>query len=161
MLEELLNNQYIEQNIEEIEWLAEKVAHLHPTAILEIGMKHGGTLRVWDNLMLPQNKTNILIGIDYNLEVSWNVNCSKNTIYVIGGNSHDIRVQNATKALLDGRKLDFLFHDGEHTLEAVMQDFMDYVGLIRPGGIMAFHDIGNFPSFLNSLEPNKVEIFYG
>ena len=160
MLEEILNNQYIEQNFEEIKWLAQKVAQLHPTAILEIGMKHGGTLLVW-NTLLQQNKTNLLIGIDYNLEVSWNVNCSPNTVYVIGGNSHDSNVQNATKALLNGRKLDFLFLDAEHTNEAVEKDFIAYGELVRPGGFIAFHDIENLNGFFSHLDQNKIEKFYG
>jgi predicted O-methyltransferase YrrM len=37
--------------------------------------------------------------------------------------------------------LDFLFIDGDHRYEAIKSDFNMYSSLVRPGGIIAFHDI--------------------
>jgi len=42
---------------------------------------------------------------------------------------------------LAGRKADFLFIDGDHREEGVTADYRDYSGFVRPGGIIAFHDI--------------------
>ena len=39
------------------------------------------------------------------------------------------------------RPVDFLFIDGDHTESGVAQDYNDYKGFVRPGGIIAFHDI--------------------
>jgi predicted O-methyltransferase YrrM len=42
---------------------------------------------------------------------------------------------------LDGNPLDVLFIDGDHSYEGVRADFEQYAPLVRPGGIVALHDI--------------------
>lgn len=37
--------------------------------------------------------------------------------------------------------VDFAFIDGDHTYEGVKADFLNYGNLVRPGGVIAFHDI--------------------
>jgi predicted O-methyltransferase YrrM len=37
--------------------------------------------------------------------------------------------------------VDFLFIDGDHTYEGVRADFEMYSVLVRPGGMLIFHDI--------------------
>ncbi|MBU37734.1 MAG: methyltransferase, partial [Anaerolineaceae bacterium] len=59
--------------------------------------------------------------------------------------------------LLDGDAIDFLFIDGDHRYEAVRRDFQLYSPLLRPGGIVAFHDILQPPRFPD----NQVELFWG
>lgn len=49
--------------------------------------------------------------------------------------SHDVREYDAVYGVID-----FLFIDGDHTLEAVYQDYMDWTPLLRTGGILAIHD---------------------
>ncbi len=44
-------------------------------------------------------------------------------------------------AMLGGRPVDFLFLDGDHRYEAVRRDFELYAPLVRPGGLVAFHDV--------------------
>jgi cephalosporin hydroxylase len=43
--------------------------------------------------------------------------------------------------LLGDEPLDFLFIDGDHSYDGVKRDFEMYSPLVRPGGIIAFHDI--------------------
>ena len=43
--------------------------------------------------------------------------------------------------MLGGRKLDFLFIDGDHTYEGVKKDFEMYSRLVKENGVIAFHDI--------------------
>ena len=38
-------------------------------------------------------------------------------------------------------KTDFLFIDGDHTYQGVKADFEMYAPLVRPGGLVVFHDI--------------------
>ena len=40
-----------------------------------------------------------------------------------------------------GRKFDFLFVDGDHSYDGVVSDFVAYYPLVRPGGLIALHDI--------------------
>lgn len=42
---------------------------------------------------------------------------------------------------LGGRKLDLLFIDGDHTYDGVKADYELYSGFVKPGGVIAFHDI--------------------
>jgi predicted O-methyltransferase YrrM len=50
------------------------------------------------------------------------------------------------KGILNGKKIDFLFIDGDHSYLGVKKDFELYAPLVKRGGIIAFHDI--VPSFL-------------
>jgi predicted O-methyltransferase YrrM len=47
--------------------------------------------------------------------------------------------------LLGDDPLDFLFIDGDHSYDGVKRDFEMYSPLVRPGGIIAFHDIAEHP----------------
>ena len=57
------------------------------------------------------------------------------------GDSHESRTWDRIRHLLGDRPLDVLFVDGDHTYEGVKKDFADYSALVRPGGVVAFHDI--------------------
>ena len=57
---------------------------------------------------------------------------------------------------LAGKPVDFLFIDGDHTEKGVEQDFENYRGLVRPGGLIAFHDIA--PN--QKLATNQVQHFW-
>jgi hypothetical protein len=43
--------------------------------------------------------------------------------------------------VLAGRRFDFLFIDGDHTLRGVKADLFAYYDFVRPGGLIGFHDI--------------------
>ncbi len=55
---------------------------------------------------------------------------------------------------LNGRKLDLLFVDGDHSYTGVRADFEVYAPFVRPGGVVAFHDIAVQPL------PNEVARFW-
>lgn len=44
-------------------------------------------------------------------------------------------------AILGDNKVDLLFIDGDHTLEGVKNDWDNYRGFVKPGGLVVFHDI--------------------
>lgn len=56
---------------------------------------------------------------------------------VIVGNTHDPDIQATVRK--SGR-FDLLFIDADHRIEDVRADFNDYAPLLRPGGMIAFHD---------------------
>jgi hypothetical protein len=45
--------------------------------------------------------------------------------------------------ILDGKKVDFLFIDGDHSYEGVRQDYEMYREFVKPGGWIGFHDISD------------------
>lgn len=59
----------------------------------------------------------------------------------MSGNSHSADFKDKVARTLAGQKVDFLFIDGDHTSTGVEQDYLDYKEFVRPGGLIAFHDI--------------------
>jgi predicted O-methyltransferase YrrM len=63
-----------------------------------------------------------------------------------------------------GVRLRLLFIDGAHDEESVRQDIRNWVGLVRPGGIIAFHDCepdGEYPGVWKAFQSelaSRVEI---
>lgn len=53
------------------------------------------------------------------------------------GNTHSVQARAWASEL---EPLDFLFIDAGHTRYDVMADYRDYSPLVRPGGLIAFHD---------------------
>ncbi len=64
---------------------------------------------------------------------------------VVVGDSHDPATFAALARHLGGRPVDLLFVDADHRYEAVAADFEVYAPLVRPGGLVALHDICEHP----------------
>lgn len=60
--------------------------------------------------------------------------------HFIKGRSQDDDTGTAVLSYLEGQDVDFLFIDGGHRYEEVKADFEIYSPLVRPGGIVGFHD---------------------
>jgi predicted O-methyltransferase YrrM len=59
----------------------------------------------------------------------------------VHGSSRTPATVAAVRAALAGRPIDLLFIDGDHAYAGVRADFELYAPLVRPGGLIAFHDI--------------------
>jgi len=59
--------------------------------------------------------------------------------------SHDPSTLEELKRLLQGKLIDVLFIDGDHSYAGVKQDFELYSKLVRSGGLVLFHDIAHHP----------------
>ena len=55
--------------------------------------------------------------------------------------SHDVATRSWMERILDGRAVDLLFIDGDHTYEGVRQDWEMYRQYVGAGGLVGFHDI--------------------
>jgi len=58
----------------------------------------------------------------------------------IFGSSHDPSSVEKLQKILNGKKLDLLFIDGDHTYKSVLCDWMLYKNFVAKGGIIAFDD---------------------
>jgi predicted O-methyltransferase YrrM len=121
-----------------------------PRAVLEIGTARGGTLFL---LTRAAGLDALLVSVDlrhgqFGGGYEWwrgrlyrSFARDRQRIELVVGDSHEPRTQERIRRLLGGGALDFLLIDGDHTYEGVKQDFADYSPLVRPGGLIAFHDI--------------------
>jgi hypothetical protein len=140
---------------EEITQLVELLRKHPMTNMLEIGSEAGGTFYLWCRLTAIGG---LKISLDlpsgdsgsgkYRTPQALNSRTTEfkrwaANVHVVTGDSHEQKSRQAVDDLLDrGRKqLDFLFIDGDHSYEGAKADFEDYKGFVRPGGLIAFHDI--------------------
>jgi predicted O-methyltransferase YrrM len=156
----------------EIEALLELLAKEPPRAILEIGTARGGTLFLLCHVASPDCT---LISVDLPggdfgggyppamTPLLTSFAQKEQVIDLIRADSHSHETLEEIERILDGRALDFLLIDGDHTYEGVRRDFMLYSPLVRRDGWIAFHDIvpgrpelcGGVPDFWNELKPSR------
>ncbi|MCK7580743.1 MAG: class I SAM-dependent methyltransferase [Chromatiales bacterium] len=131
------------QKRSEILALATAVAALQPKIILEIGTARGGTLLVWSSLAAEKVITCDLVHRPAQVPLleALPPPGSGCRVELLTGNSHEPAFKQRVARALDGRQADFLFIDGDHTEGGVAADYNDYKEFVRPGGIIAFHDI--------------------
>lgn len=140
---------------EELIGLLRILAKLRPAVILEIGTANGGTFFLFSRVASPDG---VLISVDLPSGrfgggyPEWRIPLYKSfathnqQISLIRKDSHALSTLRAVRAVLEGRRLDLLFIDGDHTYEGVKKDFQMYSPLVRKGGIVAFHDVCRGPS---------------
>lgn len=131
------------QKRSEIISLAKAVAALKPKIILEIGTARGGTLLIWSSLASQKVVSCDLVHRIPQKPLFEALPPPGSTCHVqlLTGNSHEAAFKQRVAQVLNGEKADFLFIDGDHTEAGVERDYNDYKEFVRPGGIVAFHDI--------------------
>jgi len=117
---------------EEILELLKILIQYKPKNILEIGTSRGGTLFLFSRLA----STNaIIISIDlpggpfgggypvWKIPIYRSLVLPGQKLSLIRKDSHDLKTLKIVKEILGGKKLDFLFIDGDHTYKGVKMDF--------------------------------------
>jgi cephalosporin hydroxylase len=123
----------IKQEPDEFQALLDEIKNIDPVnIILEIGILRGGVICYF------RNKVKQVIGIDLG---NHPMGLKEYPSDVIIGDSHNISTLEEVKKRLDGKKVDVLFIDGDHSYVGCKSDFEMYSPLVRKGGIVAFHDI--------------------
>ncbi len=135
----------------EIVWLLERLASAPPRVVLEIGTDRGGTLFLWTRVAAPDA---LIVSIDIQKMVGRLGRFSPFALVrssfarerqrielVDAADSQDERTLARVRRILGAQPVDYLFIDGNHALDAVRRDFELYSSLVRPGGIVAFHDV--------------------
>lgn len=127
----------------EITRLAKMVRDLEPKIILEIGTARGGTLLIWSSLASERVISCDLLSLHRQAPLFTKFPPPDSTcrVSLLAGDSHTPAFKARLAAELGGKKADFLFIDGDHTEPGVEKDYRDYVEFVRPGGLIAFHDI--------------------
>jgi predicted O-methyltransferase YrrM len=151
----------------EILQLADLVKKHQPRIVVEIGTANGGTLFLWCQLAHPEA---MVVSIDLPIggllgggSPRWKTFLFRKfarkgqRVCLIRANSQSPATVQQLQSLLGGRKIDYLFIDGDHTYEGVKADFQIYRPLVAPNGIIAFHDICHHSSVVLNC---KVDAFW-
>jgi predicted O-methyltransferase YrrM len=154
----------------EISSFLDLIASEPPATVLEIGTARGGTLFL---LAQAARENALLVSIDApdaagfgarpeyaaRARLYRSLGGRTQRVVFLAADSHLPDTLERVRDVLDGRRVDVLFVDGDHTLEGVASDFRMYAPLVRSGGLVAFHDIvpgpaenvGGVPAFWQSV----------
>jgi predicted O-methyltransferase YrrM len=134
----------------EITQLCQVLAEKPPTRVLEIGTAGGGTFFLFARMA---SEDAVLISADLPLgqfgggypkwrgHLIQSFGRASQQVHLLAVDSHLPETLQNIQGLLRGSLLDFLFIDGDHRYEGVKMDFQMYSPLVRPGGLIGFHDI--------------------
>lgn len=138
-------------------WI-ERIAIVKPKLVVEIGTAKGGTFFLMSRAA-DANATLISIDLPGGLYGGgypfWkkpffqHIIGGGKIVHFLRGNSHAASTVAELRKLLAGRPIDLLLIDGDHSYEGVKTDFYLYSPLVRPGGVIGFHDIVE-----NRLDPD-------
>lgn len=140
----------LRQNMHELVGLSRLLEERKPKTVCEIGTHRGGTLFVWCQIADPRahifsiDLPAALFGRSHDERAEQFFQCfvrEGQTLHCLRANSRRPDTREHLTKRLNGRKLDFLFIDGDHRYEAVKSDYLAYSPLVAKGGLIAFHDI--------------------
>lgn len=152
------------QNLDEFGRFWDFLAARKPQRILEIGSLLGGTLWYW--MQLPSLATLFSIdlpttypGIKDQAEAvrpQWKKWADEAEIHFcdFSVSSQDPNLLTLIGKAAAGLKFDFIFVDGDHTYEGVKADFDRWSLMLKPNGVIAFHDTVQTPE---RYEPGVVK----
>lgn len=135
---------------EELLEFGEVVDRLKPKGVLEIGTARGGTLCVLSRLADPRAT---IVSVDlpggqfgggykwFHVPIFKRFARRGQQLHLLRADSHAPETLSALRNILGHRRLDLLFIDGDHSYAGVRTDFELYSPLVRPGGLVAFHDV--------------------
>src|SRR6185312_10203506 len=147
---------------EELSQLLEVYEKKKPKTVLEIGTANGGMLFLHTRLAADDA---LIISLDlpggefgggypeWKIPIYKRFVKSGQRIELVRDDSHKESALMSIRKILNGRKIDYLFIDGDHTYEGVKKDFLMYGELVAPEGIIVFHDIAEHPR--SSCEVDK------
>lgn len=134
----------------EIRELMKYVETRKPKVIVEIGTASGGTLFLFSRLASPEA---LIISIDLpgggfgggyfkcRVPLYRSFARAKQSISLLRADSHHQTTLAVVREILQNKKIDLLFIDGDHSYEGVRRDFEMFVPLVRPAGLIALHDV--------------------
>lgn len=134
----------------EITQLVELAREMRPKTVVEIGTCNGGSLFLLSVAAAPDAEI-ISIDLPYGEfgggypewagKLYESFATERQVVRLIREDSHKRETFERLRTMLGGRKVDFMFIDGDHSYEGVKRDFEMYSGLVRKGGVIALHDV--------------------
>lgn len=157
-------NSGLSQRKHEIIELWQLYVRARPDVVVEVGVAQGGTFAAWCRL---GRHDAIIIGLDRDVNDCrprpgepvhpdiysgplhattsgggmYHLRRGQQIIHPINGWTYEPVVKETLLHTLNGRKIDFLFHDASHSAAMFAEDFNFLYPLIADGGIFSVHDI--------------------
>ena len=128
---------------DELLGMLERVRELQPQRLCEIGASAGGTVYLLTRVARPDA---VIVSLDidtpaHTRRAREGFARESQRVISVQADSQQPATRDHVANLLGGAELDFLFIDGDHSYEGVRADFELYSGMVRRGGLIAFHDI--------------------
>ena len=136
------------QDLGELTRALAEVEKAKPNTFVEIGVHAGGSLLRYASACAPNA---IIIGVDVGERpeaasipsVIEHLRWAGYDAHWIKGLSQSPEVIEKARRLLAGRPIDCLHIDGSHKTADVMDDWRNWTPLVRPGGMVIFHDVAS------------------
>lgn len=137
------------QKLRELAPLLGLLRRRSPRVVVEIGTARGGTFYAWCQVADPSA---IVVSIDLpggpfggahspqDLSTLRRYGSREQQLHLIRADSHTAETRRMLEEILDGREIDFLMIDGDHTYDGVRRDFEMYAPLVGHSNPIAFHD---------------------
>jgi len=126
---------------QEILGFIELARTLSPKTLVEVGTEAGGTHLLFGHALKTLEQT---IAVDLRVRNRLRVRGLRRLglrVDLLNGDSSSDRTLERIRTALGGRSIDVLFIDGDHSFRGAASDLLRYRPLVRPGGLIAFHDI--------------------
>jgi cephalosporin hydroxylase len=127
------------QRREEFVPFLELVRDLRPQTVLEIGTSYGGTFFMLCQAAAPTARLASVDLVAPGTPVETFGRAHQQVTGIIGSSSDPGVRRRVAELFPEG--VDVVFVDGDHSYEGVRADYEHYRELVRPGGILALHDI--------------------
>jgi cephalosporin hydroxylase len=129
------------QHPEEIGGFLDFIRARHPRVVAEIGVQFGGT-----NFLLGRDipSVELVVGVDLVDLNRLRLRAFRRPeveLRLIVGDSSARTTVDRVRRVLDGRQIDVLLIDGDHSYAGVVNDLRAYRPLVADDGVVAFHDI--------------------
>jgi predicted O-methyltransferase YrrM len=110
---------------------------------VEVGTYDKGNLAYVAGLLAPDA---VIVDVDYEARPERTAQLKRQLgigqrLHTVVGDSMAEATREQVMAALDGRPADVVFIDANHTAFAVMADYALYSQVVRPGGLILFHDV--------------------
>ncbi len=123
----------IAQDPQELWQVVQRLNVLQPDRALEIGVNYGGTTRFWQIIT-----NDLVVSVDTDTDKVV-VDFSDYTLPLfIQGDSTDPEIIAKVGELAP---YDFLYIDGGHDYQTAKSDWDNYSPMVKPGGLVGFHDV--------------------
>ena len=109
-------------------------------------------------ILRSKNDSTKYLGID--IEDKKFLESLKPNVYTLQSRSEDFEVVSNKLKEVGIEQIDFLFIDGWHSINQVIDELW-YLQFMKPGGVIGFHDVNHHPgpkAILESLNPDIFEI---